>query len=286
MAESCRLCYGNWRRRLNCARPIAGRDAHCIRTVTFKKMRRYQLFEFLDQEWLPASLRTALTRYLTAAYKTTEFPRLWAEIIARVLDECGETRIVDIGSGSGGPMALVICEMEQLGQHPRVTLTDLYPGTSNSGIDYWPQPVDATQVPAQLPGLRTLFLTFHHFAPTVATAVLRDAFEERQAICIFEATSRTLPAIALSLLIPFLVMAVTPAIRPVSAFQIFFTYLVPVLPLMGFWDGLVSQLRTYSMAEFQEFTAGFQSPDYAWECGVAEPRQVPFKTCYLIGRPR
>jgi hypothetical protein len=255
-------------------------------SATFKRMHRYQLFEFLDQDWLPARLRTALTRYLVAAYKTTPFPRLWAEIIARVLGECGETRIVDIGSGSGGPMALVRQEMEKLGQRPRVTLTDLYPASSSSGIDYWPQPVDATQVPANLSGLRTLFLTFHHFAPPAAKAVLRDAFEQRQPICIFEATSRTAPAIAASLLIPLLVLLVTPFIRPVSSFQLFFTYLAPILPLMGFWDGLVSQLRTYSMAELQDFTNGFQSPHYAWECGVVDAVHVPFRTCYLIGRPR
>ena len=249
-------------------------------------MRRYQLFEFLDQAWLPLRLREAAAAYLAAAYKTTPFPALWAGKIARLLEDRGADRIVDIGSGSGGPMQLVMRELAKLGHRPRITLTDLYPVRTASVIEYWPEPVDAIRVPSELRGLRTLFLTFHHFAPETARAILRDAFERRQTICIFEATSRTVPALALSFLIPVLVMAVMPTVRPRSAFQIFITYLLPVLPLLAFWDGLVSQLRTYSIAELHELTGDFISPEYVWECGFIEASRVPYKTCYLIGRPK
>jgi hypothetical protein len=249
-------------------------------------MRRYRLFEFLDQPWLPPRLRAATTAYLAASYKASSFPALWAEIIAQVLEECRLDRIVDIGSGCGGPMELVLARLEKLGQYPRAILTDLHPVPTNTSISYWPQPVDAACVPSQLQGLRTLFLSFHHFEPRTARAVLRDAFEQRQPICIFEATSRTAPALAVSLLIPLLALAVTPAIRPVSAFQMFFTYLVPVVPVIAFWDGMVSQLRTHSITELRQLADGFPSPEYAWECGVIQAPRIPYKTCYLIGRPK
>lgn len=248
-------------------------------------MRRYQLFEFLDQSWLPNPLRSAATRYLTAAYATTPFPALWAAKLVRVLEECRFDRIIDIGSGAGGPMEMVLREMARLGCVPGVILTDLHPVPTASSIDYWPQPVSATCVPRELRGLRTLFTTFHHFAPPEARAVLQDAFRQRQPICIFEATSRTASAIAVSVVIPVLVLFLTPSIRPVSISQIFFTYLIPVLPLLAFWDGLVSQLRSYSIAELQELAANYSSADYSWESGFIEAARVPFKTCYLIGRP-
>ena len=254
--------------------------------VATKGMRRYHLFEFLDQPWLPVRLRAAATNYLRAAYKITPFPTLWAEIIVGVLEQHRLDRIVDLGSGSGGPMELVTGQMEKLGHRPQVTLTDLYPVQTASSIDYWPNPVDAASVPAELRGLRTLFLSFHHFAPPTARAVLRRAYEQREPICIFEATSRTGPAIAVSFLIPLLVMLVTPSVRPVSVFQIFFTYLVPVVPLLALWDGLVSQLRTYSMTEMMELTAECRSPEYGWECGETDAPGIPFKTCYLIGHPK
>jgi hypothetical protein len=247
-------------------------------------MRRLHLFEFLDQSWLPQVLREAATRYLTAACATTPFPALWARILVRTLDQCGLERIVDIGSGSGGPMELVLTEMAKLGCRPRVTLTDLYPVQTSGLIDYWPTPVSAARVPLKLGGLRTLFTTFHHFSAPMARAVLEDAFTQRQPICIFEATSRTGLAIAFSLFIPFLVLILTPSVRPLSMSQLFFTYLIPVIPLIAFWDGLVSQLRTYSLPELQALTANFNSPDFVWEYGVLEASRVPFKAGYLIGR--
>ena len=254
-----------------------------------ERMRRYQLFEFLDQPWLPAPLRAAATSYLKAAYKVTSLPAAWAEIIVQVLERCGRERIVDLGSGCGGPMEQVMSRMAKLGHCPQVTLTDLYPVKMNSAIDcradYWPQPVDAACVPSELPGLRTMFLSFHHFAPATARAVLRHACEQREPICIFEATARTPPAIALSFLIPVLVLLVTPSIRPVTAFQLLFTYLVPAVPLLAFWDGLVSQLRTYSPAELKDLTVGYGSSDYTWEIGYLDGARVPFRTCYLIGYP-
>ncbi len=253
-------------------------------------MRRVQLFEFLDQSWLPGRLREAATRYINAAHATTPFPALWAAILARILEQCRIDRIVDLGSGSGGPMELVLVELAKRGQTPQVTLTDLYPLptasiSSTASIHYWPEPVSAANVPRQLQGLRTLFLTFHHFAPPLARAVLRDAFSQRQAICIFEATSPTVPTVAASFLIPILVLLLTPFVRPIAMFQVIFTYLIPVIPLLAFWDGLVSQLRTYSMAELKDLTADFTAPDYEWECGLIKAKGIPFKTSYLIGRP-
>jgi len=213
-------------------------------------------------------------------------PALWAAILARVLDQCQVDRIVDLGSGSGGPMDLVLVELGKLGHTPQVTLTDLHPlPSSPPAIHYWPQPVSAASVAPQLQGIRTLFLTFHHFAPPMARAVLQDAFRQRQAICIFEATSRTVPAVAVSFLIPILVLLLTPCIRPIAMFQVIFTYLIPVIPLLAFWDGLVSQLRSYSMAELKDLAADFTAPDYEWECGLIKAKGIPFKTSYLIGRP-
>jgi hypothetical protein len=114
---------------------------------------------------------------------------------------------------------------------------------------------------------------------------LRDAFEQHRPICVFEGTSRTPAAIASTLLIPLIVLLLTPLVRPVSWVQILFTYLVPILPVLIFWDGLVSQLRTYSVQELEEFTRDLQSPGYRWEAGLIEIPRMPAGVPYLIGRP-
>jgi hypothetical protein len=48
-------------------------------------------------------------------------------------------------------------------------------------------PVDATNVPADLDCVRTMFNGFHHFAPDAAGAILADAVAKRGAIAIVEA---------------------------------------------------------------------------------------------------
>lgn len=249
---------------------------------------RLHLFEWEDQAWFPAPLRRAMTSYLAAAYSVTPFPKAWAASLTKLMSRDGVTEIVDLGSGSGGPIALVVKELEGRGFKLSVILTDLYPQNApvqTGSISYWPEPVNAASVPAAIPGIRTLFASFHHFRPQAARGILRDAFEQRRPICIFEGTSRTPAAIASSLLIPLLVLLLTPKVRPVSGMQVLFTYLVPILPLLIFWDGLVSQLRTYTVRELKEFTHDLQSPGYSWKAGLTKIPRIPAGVPYLVGRP-
>jgi hypothetical protein len=216
---------------------------------------RLHLFEWEDQIWFPVPLRNAMTAYLKTIYAITPFPKLWAECIAKGRQQGEKIEIVDLGSGSGGPVEEVVRELRLQGLEVTATLTDRYPRKIEieGVLRYWPEVVDATQVPSTLGGVRTMFASFHHLRPLEAKRILRDAFDNRKSIFIFEATARTPAAIASSLLIPLLVLLMTPRIRPLSWQQILFTYVVPILPLLIFWDGLVSQLRTYTVEELKEF---------------------------------
>ncbi len=130
-----------------------------------------------------------------------------------------------------------------------------------------------------------MFSAFHHFRPADARRILSNAAQQRQALCIFEATSRTPLAVVLALLIPVLVLVLTPKVRPLTWFQLVFTYLLPVLPLLIFWDGLVSQLRTYTVKELDELARPLHSPHYHWDSGWIEVPGKPLRVPYLIGHP-
>lgn len=252
---------------------------------------RIHLFEWMDQPWLPSPLRDAMRRYLAASYGATPLPALWAGPLATLLRETGATHIVDLGSGAAGPVHLVLDALRTQQLEPQVTLTDLFPmdlppqrSDHAAQVHTWPHPVDARAVPSTLAGVRTMFAVFHHLKRDAAKGVLRDAFEQRRAIAIFEGTARTPAAVLISLLIPLLVLVLTPRVRPLSATQLLFTYLVPVLPLLIFWDGLVSQLRTYSPDDLRALTADLQAPDYQWTIGSLTAPGIPFSVPYLVGR--
>ena len=67
---------------------------------------------------------------------------------------------------------------EILGRSLRVTLSDKFPNTAAlerarrvAGVEVAEAPVDATAVPADLPGVRSLFSALHHFPPDLARKI-------------------------------------------------------------------------------------------------------------------
>lgn len=251
-------------------------------------MWRLHLFEFGDQPWFPQVLHDAETAYLTAAYRLFPLPRLWADKLETVLRRGEPAQILDLCSGSGGAMPMIIDELAARGYDVRATLTDLYPNpasTVHPRITWRSEPVDARCVPRELTGTRTMFSAFHHLRPDAAKAILKDAFERRQPICIFESGQGNLLGIASMIGVPFAVLALMPFVRPLRWQYLLFTYLIPVLPLIVLWDGLVSMVRIYSLEQMKELTAGLAAPGYAWEIGRLHLINIPGGLPYLIGRP-
>lgn len=239
--------------------------------------------------WFPQVLRNAETAYIATAYRVwPTLPRRWAEGISTLLHRGEPAEILDLCSGSGGAMPLIIEELLKRDYDVRARLTDLYPNP-NSGshprIIWLAEPVDATHVTPKLAGVRTMFSAFHHFRPDAAQAILRDAFEHHRAICIFESGSGTLLGVAAMFGVPAVVLALMPFARPFRWTYLVFTYLIPLTPLILLWDGIVSMLRIYSPKQMQKLTADLRAPNYAWEIGQIKVRGIPDGLPYLIGRP-
>lgn len=173
----------------------------------------------------------------------------------------------------------------------KATLTDLYPNevaftriSSLSGglIDFEPLPVDARHVPPYLPGLRTIFNGFHHLRPPDARSVLHAAATARQPIAIFEVSERSLRTLPV-VLTPLFVWLVTPLMRPFLGPRLFWTYVLPLVPLTCLWDGIVSQMRAYTPAELRAMCAG--SDPMIWEVGQISIAKGRGRLTYLIGFP-
>jgi hypothetical protein len=76
---------------------------------------RLHLFEWEDQPWFPDFLRSAMTKYLAAAYGIIPFPKRWANCLSKLMSRDVTTEIVDLGSGSGGPIAHVVKKVGRAG---------------------------------------------------------------------------------------------------------------------------------------------------------------------------
>ena len=131
-----------------------------------------------------------------------------------------------------------------------------------------------------------MFNAFHHFAPSDALAVLSDAVHARQPIGIFEIPDRRLRTLlSLLVLTPMLVVAVTPFIRPFCWRRLLWTYVVPLVPLACWWDGIVSQWRAYSVLELQRLAEAAGTRSYSWRSGRVPIVSTPGCLTYLIGSP-
>ena len=253
---------------------------------------RLHLFELLDQDWYPRPLRDLATDYLHTVGERLGLFDAATEVLARGLGAAETQEVLDLGSGGSGPLPR-LCERlkAERGLTPRVVLSDLYPNAHAAakararGVEYLDRPVDATRVPEDLRGLRTLFNTLHHFPPEQVRQVLADAQARRVPFAAFEVLRRTPLGLLGVLPIPLGVWLLTPLIRPLTLSRLLLTYLVPVSPLAIFWDGLVSTLRIHSPEELRALTASLPREEgYTWEVGEVRAPGKP-AVSYVLGLP-
>jgi hypothetical protein len=273
-------------------------------------MRRVQFIELHEQSWFPSSLRDDVTDAMQFGFNLLRAYAPIAPLLQSVIDSTGNrtntgqssTRqssathsIVDMCSGGGGPWLDLAGQLrcpDALGDSAglQVWLTDKYPNleafrsvsaSSHHHITFYPEPVDAMKVPSDLKGLRTMFTSFHHFPPEDARAILQNAVDAGESIGIFEATKRAPLTIGLIFAGILLLFLHTPRIRPFRWSRLLWTYLIPVIPLVLLFDGVVSCLRTYRPQELREIVEKLASCQYQWEIGELATGKVP--VTYLIG---
>jgi len=267
-------------------------------------MRRLHLLEIHEQPWCPPAVRNGATDCLAAIAATLQQYRNVAPLLAAALRTSGSRCIVDLCSGGAGPWrSLAPAVARRLDGAPdvpplQVLLTDLYPSWHNTdspahsltrspaSLIFVPFPVDATQVSPSLPGFRTLFTAFHHFEPATAQTILQSAVDEGQGIAIFEQTRRHPLALLMMLTLPFLAWLLTPFIRPWRASRFFWTYVIPAIPAVLCFDGIVSCLRTYSPDELLALAGDLHGSPYTWQAGRVRSPISPVGVTYLIGVPR
>jgi len=256
--------------------------------------RRYQLVELMDQPWFPGLIRDAMTDYLQFVIANGKFYHPIAELLRAAIDRVGDRQVVDLCSGGGGPWLELQQELNRQGAPLAVFLTDRYPNrtafaritqAAQGRIIGYPHPVDATAVPARLTGFRTIFTGLHHFPPELARAILADAVAQRRGIGVFEFTQRSWLSLLSMCLTPFFAMLATPLITPFRWSRLFWTYVVPVVPLAIMFDGMVSCLRTYTPDEMRALVAGLDDEGYYWEIGKQTVPGALGPITYLIGTP-
>ena len=253
---------------------------------------RLQLFEFHDMAWFPDTLRLGTTESLRVLAEMVGLAETVAPLVRQTLQQTGTQNIVDLCSGSCGPLVALAKRLEVESRRIDVVATDRFPSpaafrqaseASGGAIRGYSQPVDARRVPGSLKGMRTLFNAFHHFPADQARAILRDAHDSRQPIGVFEITNRTLGR-TLGVFPGSILLALSAAWKGKSRAMQFLSFVLPVLPFTFAWDGLVSCLRTYTVEELRGLARGLDD-NYWWKSGRRATAKGAFSVTYLLGTP-
>jgi len=254
-------------------------------------VKRIQLFEIHDAAWLPSSLRDCITDYLQFSveyfgiYKVT-FPR-----VRQALKKTEHSELIDLCSGGGGPLLSLqkSLESECIG----VTLTDKFPNLdafenlkrlSKGVIGYESGSVDCINSLESRSRFYSMYTAFHHLSPKEGKRLLENICSTSSSIAVFEAPNRSIRSFLLLFPLIAFMFAAIPWIKPFRWSRIFWTYLIPLAPLIAFFDGVISNLRSYSPEELAALIPTESESNYHWSIGYDRGSWGTVVT-YCIGIP-
>jgi hypothetical protein len=260
-------------------------------------MDRLFLPELEDFRWLPRWYRDSMTDCLQALSFLTSTYRHTVPLLDRLLGAVPQPIVRDFGSGATGPLLELAQSLQQKYPALEIIFSDLYPNEDAASrnaaaarekglrVHYDTRSVDMSSPPSDRESVRTIYTAFHHLDRGAALRTLKGAVDAKVPIGVFEVTGRSPLQLMMTIAIPFLILAVTPFIRGRRLQRFVFTYLIPLIPLGCFWDGLVSNLRTFSVDELRSLAAELEtSEQYFFEAGTF-PTVGPLSGTYLLGIP-
>tara|TARA_B100000508_G_scaffold75230_1_gene58671 strand:- start:145262 stop:146068 length:807 start_codon:yes stop_codon:yes gene_type:complete len=267
-------------------------------------MKRIQLFEFEDQSWFPSWMRTSLNRLIRVLLNKMGITESASTLINQKLKESNSNQVVDLGSGAGGVMIDVFKNLKatQPDTLPSFILTDLYPSESHvdyvnklqfDQLRYDHRSINALNLDSTPSGLKTMFNAFHHLRPNEAQRLLESAAKAETPILMYEMADNRIPLILWWLFLPVSLIIValmclflTPMVRPLTFKQLFFTYVIPIIPITYAWDGQASYPRIYTFSDIEELIQNIDMTNYTFEIDYLKNKKGKKQGYYIFGNPK
>ena len=218
----------------------------------------------------PERIRSHLQDYL--AFLTRLVPSSLSIFSSRLhwaMQSCQQKRLVMVGRGAEGVALELTRTMAAQERYPIILQQTL----DDSGFCH------------EMEGFQLYFNRFHRLHPRQAREALSQCVTQRKGVAVAEWVSRSGSGLLIVILATVAMPFLTPFFAPVSFRRYFFTYLLPLYPVIFFWGGCVSCFRAYSPSELEELVSPFRNSDYQWEVGGAPFLKI-FSLRYLIGYPQ
>ena len=256
---------------------------------------RIHLFEFEDLNWFPNVIRDGGTDYLRYLLIATDVYKPMIPLISEALSQTNEETIIDLCSGGGGYIEQLFKSLsENSTKKISIILTDKFQNNeaykvikerTAGQIDFVNYSVDAANVPNDLKGFRVMFSAIHHFQPDQVKDILQNAVDNNAPIGIFDGYEKNiLTILGVIIFHPIAILLFAPFFKPFSFSRLFFTYIIPLIPIYTVWDGCISILRMYKSEELLKIANKTNANDYIWKAGKVK-NKYNIHSIYLIGYP-
>ena len=219
-------------------------------------------FEFEDQHWFPSDWRRWQMDYI----------RFCVRILNPYKDlkgasfESSKQDWLDLASGTGGPARMLKKTWEENSSiELTLTFSDRYP--SDKTI------LDIDVLSDELPSSDgyTMFNAFHHFNTQEQEQILLKMSKGNWALVAEPLTPSLFTFIGIFFLTGPLHFLLAPFVSPFSWARLFWTYLLPVIPIVTCWDGLISVLRAPSPSYLCQLAEKASDSSFNWSVEM-----VPF----------
>lgn len=251
-------------------------------------LKRIQFIELQDLPWVAAPIRNGVTSYLEFLLRIFKIYDPVSNIIQEIIKKNNNIdTIIDLCSGGGGPTRNIAKIF------PKITflLSDLYPNVEafknaklkTKNIDYINDSVNAFEYKFKKNQLLTMYTAFHHFDDENAKKIIRNAVANNCSICINEFVQRDLKSLFMVFPSPFFMLFLMPLVTPFNLNRLFFTYIIPLIPFMTFWDIIVTVLRIRKEYELKELCNEFTSYDWNY---TEQKTMLFLKVSSFVGVPK
>lgn len=145
--------------------------------------------------------------------------------------------------------------------------------------------VDAENFKASEEGLYLSVNSFHQFSVDEARNILKQISHNRHPLVIVEGNNDSLwQVFGMTVIVPLTVLLTAPFVKPFRFERLIFTYLIPVLPFVTFFDGFMALFKLYAPKDLDELTTSINTEGYYWRSGKLDNGRGG-KIIYLIGYP-
>ena len=221
-------------------------------------MNRIQFFEFNERNECPEFIRDGIVELLGKGIRWGKYFDNSIQTFIQFANKVDTTIFLDLCSGSGEPAEIFIDGLIRHGVNQfKFVLSDLFPKIHAmeeaakrypEHIDIITQSIDATDVNSDFDqAARTIINAFHHFPPNLAKNIIRDCVIKKRGLFIIESFPRSV--LRFLSILPYLAVSyiANPFITKKDRFlKLFFSFIIPVIPVLGTFDGFISALRIHS----------------------------------------